>query len=41
MAEMRFHQIVGHSILDEIQAVRLGNRFLAVCMEKDDIIFSA
>ena len=24
MAEMRFRQIVGHSILDEIQAVRLG-----------------
>lgn len=34
-------QIVGHSILDEIQAVRLGNRLLAVCMEKNDIIFSA
>jgi LacI family transcriptional regulator len=41
MAEMRFRQIVGHSILDEIQAVRIGNRLLAVCMEKDDIIFSA
>ena len=37
MAEMRFRQIVGHSILDEIQAVRLEKAKELLSNSRQDI----